>query len=385
MSSHKPSIARNVSSSGKRSIKSDKKKPTEVYNRYLFPMTITNMYNGIKYIITGLQRVEKFGGIYIVTDKNTNALKSIKFGLADNYHVEIDVYVTCMELFPDTNKINKIIDYGIIEGRDEPFILMENMALNLGEYLKTFENNRFDSLTGFTVLLECLKCISFFHSIGFVHRNIKPSSFYIELNDNKSINRMFICDFEGAQRVNLEPSKLGNMSNSLKEIYERRLKEKTCGLKYCPIRQHNPCKPIFKDDIESWFYMGLFFLEGTLPWVKCSNHDEMKVEKAKQKMRDPGNNFYKHAPIRFTTLINHIDNFEESEPINYDFLIDKMEKYIKFLQEEDKNKFELSKDKYIMEAEKYRKNGSVEKGKMKNNGEGKGEQAKCEKKKKAMI
>uniref|UniRef100_A0A0K0EBM6 Protein kinase domain-containing protein n=1 Tax=Strongyloides stercoralis TaxID=6248 RepID=A0A0K0EBM6_STRER len=378
---------KNPNQSGRSSGKSDRKKSNnDILNKYVFPMTIISTYNGNSYYISGLQREGKFGGILVVIDKNTNDYKSIKFGLVDHYHVEVDVFTTCMDLFPDTNRISKIIDYGFVEGKNEPFILMENMGQHLGEYIQTFPSEIFDTLTGMTVLLECLKCIQFLHSIGFVHRNIKPSSFYIELNNDKSIQRMFIADFEGAQRMDLEPSKLGNMNPLLRDIYVRRLKERTSGLKYCPVRQHTPTTPIFKDDLESWFYLGIIFFEGALPWSKCTNNEEEKVLRNKHRLRDPGYNFYKHTPIRYASLLPKIDAFEESAVPDYNLLINKMEKYIKYLSAEDKSKIELTKEPYIEDAEKRRKEELILKDdgkeKKKPAGSGKGSRGKSKKEKK---
>uniref|UniRef100_A0A0N4ZUB2 Protein kinase domain-containing protein n=1 Tax=Parastrongyloides trichosuri TaxID=131310 RepID=A0A0N4ZUB2_PARTI len=384
MTNIKASVRKNVPSSkrhrtSQHSVKETKKQMAELASKYVFPMTITNTYNENKYTVTGIQRQGKFGGIFVVTDKVSNETKSIKFGLSEHYQVEIDVLTTCAELLPDTDKICKFLDYGFIDSKNEPFILLENLSMHLGEYVKTFPHEKFDTTTGMNVLMECLKCIHFLHGIGFVHRNIKPSSFYIELNEDKSIKRMYIADFEGAQRLDLDQAKIGNMNTLLKDLYTRRLKERTCGLKYCPLRQHTASTPIPKDDLESWFYLGIDLLEGTLPWIKYNNNEEEKVVKAKQKMREPNNPFFKHTPIRFASLLPRIDDFGESAPPDYNFLMARLEKYHKYLITDDKAKVELSKDRYIEEAEKNRKEEIIEKidvkGKDKKGGSVKGEKS----------
>jgi serine/threonine protein kinase len=104
------------------------------------------------------------------------------------------------------------------------------------------------------VAADCLMLLREIHSLGLVHRDIKPDNFAV---DHEDATRIYIFDF-GLSSQYISPSG--------KHVSPRTGLSLIGTMRYASIHTHDGQLQSRRDDLESLFYMLLYFTTGTLPW-----------------------------------------------------------------------------------------------------------------------
>jgi serine/threonine protein kinase len=149
------------------------------------------------------------------------------------------------------------------------------------------------------------------HEKGLVHRDIKPDNFLFGLNDMKS--KLYIVDF-GLCKPFIENEKHIEM-------------KKTSGIigsySYASLNAHKYLELSRRDDLESLFYMLLYFLIGTLDWQQLPIEKKDYIENKKADvLKNP------NIPSPLVNYMNYVKKLDFEETPNYDYLID----CLKFVQ-----------------------------------------------------
>ncbi len=163
------------------------------------------------------------------------------------------------------NKKLKNIDgvinmYEYIETPKYNFIIMDLMNNDLEH--KFIKNNKSFNISYILFIgLRILKILNQIHMKGIIHRDIKPHNFLLK-DDN-----IYISDFGLSIKYSI--------NNKLE------LKNKFVGsVKYASINMHLGIPSSYRDDLESLFYVLLYFIkQGNLPWTKEDNIHQIKIKK----------------------------------------------------------------------------------------------------------
>ncbi|CAK5024340.1 unnamed protein product [Meloidogyne enterolobii] len=169
-----------------------------------------------------------------------------------------------------TDYAAKFIEYGKCSSKDLSFHVLV-MAL-LGKSISDLQDKRpkFKFTTG-TVLrigLQALRGIAFLHSIYYVHRDVKPSNFAIDRNNQK---RVYLIDF--------------GLSRSLRKRATKLLRKPRAGVPfrgtpgYCSLNAHKRVELGRHDDLWSLVYMMVDLNNGSLPWFGQENREHAAVLK----------------------------------------------------------------------------------------------------------
>ncbi|XP_035214642.1 uncharacterized protein LOC118188338 isoform X2 [Stegodyphus dumicola] len=149
------------------------------------------------------------------------------------------------------------------------YVVMELQGPNLSELKHSQPSNCFSLSTTLRVGHQILQAIEYLHDAGFVHRDIKPSNFAMgRLPETK--HKVYMLDF-GLARDYLTKDK------------QLRPPRNACGfrgtVRYASVNAHKNRELGRVDDLWSLFYMLAEFIEGSLPWRRLKDRDQVGAMK----------------------------------------------------------------------------------------------------------
>ena len=142
------------------------------------------------------------------------------------------------------------------EGNTVYYLTMERLGPSIDCLHDEFQNG-FSKETFYWFAAESLKRIRDIHSVGILHRDIKPDNFAV---DDCFKNTLYIFDFGLSYYYKKE-----NNKNNAKSIIGT--------LRYASKNSHNNSineshSVSCKDDLESYLYMMMYLYHNDLPWIK---------------------------------------------------------------------------------------------------------------------
>ena len=177
---------------------------------------------------------------------------------------------------------------GFFSDSNNNYLIIELMNNSLKYYKNKLTISQLNDISH-----QIINAISFIHSKGIVHRDIKPDNFLINAN-----NKIKVCDFGFAKQIIVNKKHI-----SIKNI------DKIIGTpNFISVNVHNLIEPTRRDDMESIVYTILYIKE-SLPW---SLDEADKIIVIKKNLLN--NNL---IPDNIKNLLKIIRNLEFSEDINY--------------------------------------------------------------------
>uniref|UniRef100_A0A914I971 Protein kinase domain-containing protein n=1 Tax=Globodera rostochiensis TaxID=31243 RepID=A0A914I971_GLORO len=172
--------------------------------------------------------------------------------------------------------------------------------------------------TAVGVSIQMLNAIEALHSIGYVHRDIKPHNATMGRAGVNEQRLLYLIDFGMARQY-------------LKHGRQRRQRDKVKfrgSLLYAPVSAHLNHDYGRKDDIESWFYVLIDLCKGTLPWEHLTRKREIGEIKCRR-MRDKPYNVRRQAilelmdgcPGEFGCILEHVDTLGFTDQPNYEMIV----------------------------------------------------------------
>lgn len=207
---------------------------------------INNKYKIIEKIGQGC-----FGSIYKGKNIRTNEEVAIKVESIDNDMKLLKNESIIYQYLSNTYGIPSIKWYG----RDEKnYYMVINL---LGKSLQEIKNKHtsFSLKTTIQIGIRIISLLETIHEKGLLHRDVKPDNFLLELNNNKKI---YIIDFGFCR------SFINHQTN--KHISIKKTNSLIGTQTYASINAHDYTELSRRDDMESLFYMLIYFCCGTLEW-----------------------------------------------------------------------------------------------------------------------
>lgn len=198
-----------------------------------------------------------FGDVFSGKDKRTDAPVAIKQEHEGKRHIlkhEYEIY-TAVSQKSDKIAIPKIYWFGYNE-KGCATLVMQQLGKSI-EYLLKKSGGRFRLKTAMMLTIQIFDQLKRLHDTGFVHRDIKPENFLMGLPDSEDANRVFMIDLGLAKRIKTEKMVHIKMTTGRSLIGTAR---------YASIASHIGEEVSRKDDLESLFYMFIYFVKGVLPW-----------------------------------------------------------------------------------------------------------------------
>jgi tau tubulin kinase len=116
--------------------------------------------------------------------------------------------------------------------------------------------------TAVGVGIQCLEALQDLHSIGYLHRDVKPSNIATGRAEIGELQKIYMLDFGMARKYVKED----HPPFTIRHARERAEFRGT--VRYAAISCHIGREQSRKDDCESWLYMLIELTNGRLPWCE---------------------------------------------------------------------------------------------------------------------
>lgn len=248
-----------------------------------------------KYTIISEIGKGSFGKIYQCLDKITNKRYALKIESKNVKNVdgqlqqEYEIYKD----FKDIKNWPKIHDYGHKNGYK--VLVMDLFGENLENVFKN-QNHKFSTDTLFYIAQKMIYCLKIFHGKGYVHRDMKPQNFVVDLISND----IYLIDYGLAKKISSHCS------------YNKSLKGT---VRYASINTHLGIEQSFRDDLYSVGYILLYFALGKLPWQSVSQLHILDKKEGYNKV------LIEKMSIKMEVLIKKVDGPLQQPILSFMFYI----------------------------------------------------------------
>ncbi|KAE8698436.1 Casein kinase I isoform epsilon [Hibiscus syriacus] len=194
-----------------------------------------------------------FGEIYLATHIETGETVAVKIENRQTKHPQLLYEAKLYNILQGGSGIARIKWCGV-NGEDNMLVL-DLLGPSL-EDLFVYCGRKFSLKTVLILADQMITRVEFMHAKGFLHRDIKPDNFLMGLG--RKANQVYIIDFGLAKRYR-DP-------NTNRHIPYRENKNLTGTARYASCNAHLGIEQSCRDDLESFGYVLLYFLRGSLPW-----------------------------------------------------------------------------------------------------------------------
>uniref|UniRef100_A0A8R1I2F6 Protein kinase domain-containing protein n=1 Tax=Caenorhabditis japonica TaxID=281687 RepID=A0A8R1I2F6_CAEJA len=233
-------------------------------------------------------------------------------------------------------------------GRNDKFnyLVMSLQGKNLADLRREAPKQCFSLNTAVRVGMQILNGIREIHSIGFLHRDVKPSNFAMG-RTAQTMRNVYMLDF-GLARQYL---------NAKGEIRSPRSAAGFRGtVRYAAVTAHKNKEMGRQDDLWSLFYMLTEFLQGQLPWRKIKDKDEV----GKMKEEADLNILLEECPDELHLFAAHLKTLGYADTPDYCYLESLLNKIISEndIKWDDPYDWELGYDN-MSTRQKQQTNGNI--------------------------
>uniref|UniRef100_A0A8D0CN38 Tau tubulin kinase 2b n=1 Tax=Sander lucioperca TaxID=283035 RepID=A0A8D0CN38_SANLU len=219
-----------------------------------------------------------FGEIYEVLDQLSQATVALKVESAQQPKQVLKMEVAVLKKLQGKDHVCRFVGCG----RNDRFnyVVMELQGRNLADLRRTMTRGTFSVSTTLRLGKQILEAIESIHSVGFLHRDIKPPR--------------PVAGFRGTVR-------------------------------YASVNAHKNKEMGRHDDLWSLFYMLVEFMVGQLPWRKIKDKEQVGNLKETYDHRL----MLKHLPSEFSTFLDHILTLDYFTKPDYQLLMSVFENAMK--------------------------------------------------------
>jgi serine/threonine protein kinase len=271
----------------------------------LQPYTIVdNRYRIIELLGSG-----SFGQIFDTIDLQTQSPVAIKVSISGKELV-LDRELKVMKHVECCDRAVKVLHSG--KHHSLNYVVMERLGENLTMLRRSFgegEKPKFSLSTSIRLGLQMLECVEAIHKLGYVHRDVKPNNFVINLSNHRQKSNIVvhIIDFGCARRY---------LDDQGQVIPPRSGVGFRGTIRYASINAMEELELGPQDDLWSVFYSIVEFATGELPWVGF----RQKSTVLSLKRSTTNECLVRGLPRELVDFMYHLQGLNYEDEPDYDYL-----------------------------------------------------------------
>ncbi|CAG0916568.1 unnamed protein product [Notodromas monacha] len=280
-----------------------------------------------------------FGEIYEGIDLISKEAVALKLESAKQQKQVLKMEVAVLKKLQGKDHVCRFIGCG----RNERFnyVVMQLQARNLAELRRSQPRGTFSLSTTLRLGVQILRAIENIHEVGFLHRDVKP---IVHIEKNRVIERsnfaMGRAQHLGRKVFMLDFGLARQYTNATGEVRTPRAAAGFRGtVRYASLNAHKNKEMGRHDDLWSLFYMLVEFVNGSLPWRKIKDKEQVGVMKEKYDHRS----LLKHMPSDFRQFLDHVQSLDYWDKPNYALLHGVLERCMKKRGVKDSDPFDWEK------------------------------------------
>ncbi|CAJ0581845.1 unnamed protein product, partial [Mesorhabditis spiculigera] len=162
--------------------------------------------------------------------------------------------------------------------------------------------------TAVSVGIQALEALEDLHSIGYLHRDVKPGNYTIGRRERAELRKVYVLDFglcrkyTNEQAVIRKPRQAAGFRGTVR---------------YAPISCHLERELSRKDDLETWMYMLVELTTGTLPWRSITDPHQVGEFKKRCRSHPYVAELFAGCPAVYESVLRLIDNYRYYDAPNY--------------------------------------------------------------------
>ena len=212
-------------------------------------------------------------------------------------------------------------------------MVMQLLGKSLESILHTLPSKKRSIKTVCMISFQAISIIEHVQSKNFIHRDIKPDNFAVG-EDMTSV--LYLIDF-GLAKTFVDPT-------TGKQIPMREGKKLTGTARYASINALIGIEQSKRDDLESFAYVIVYLLTGTLPWqgIMMKNRDEKYAAILEKKKSISSEELCRNLPKYVELYVSYVKNLKYEEEPDYDYLKGLFEECIRGMGETYDNIYDWS-------------------------------------------
>ncbi|MFH4976194.1 hypothetical protein AB6A40_002903 [Gnathostoma spinigerum] len=191
----------------------------------------------------------------------------------------------------------KIEDKGKME--NFIYVVMTLVGRSLQDLRLCSPCRKFSLGTAVGVGIQCLEALEDLHSIGYLHRDVKPGNYAIGRPELKELRKIYVLDF-GMCR------KYVHDDGTIKK--PRSIAGFRGTVKYAPVACHLKRELCRSDDCECWLYMLIELTKGSLPWRHLKDMHEIGRFKKSCRSEFGLKQLFSNCPREYIDVLRLLDN-----------------------------------------------------------------------------
>ena len=251
-----------------------------------------------------------FGQIYQCLNTKTNEILACKIESINELKPQLYHESKILLLMKNCTGFPTCYDF-ILTDQDK-ILIMDYLGPNLDTIMNKLPSdnniNKFTTKTSLMIMIQAIERLKSLHEKGIIHRDIKPENFVIGPKNKERI--IYLIDFGLSKKISND--KILPTIKADRNIIGT--------MRYISMNTHQGYEQGRRDDLESLFYIIIYFIKGELPWqnIKCKTRQEKynKIFEIKKKVTEDGE-LVEDLPLEMKKILEYILGLNFAERPNY--------------------------------------------------------------------
>ncbi|CAJ0932163.1 unnamed protein product, partial [Mesorhabditis belari] len=247
-----------------------------------------------------------FGAVYKVSDPSGEYALKVE-GVSEAIQVlKMEVFVLNELAQRGGRHFCKIYDKGRFGTFN--YVVMTLVGKSLQDLRKEGPGGHMSLGTAVSVGIQSLEALEDLHSIGYLHRDVKPGNYTIGRVELRELRKVYVLDFGMCRKF----------TNEQGVIRKPRQAAGFRGtVRYAPISCHLQRELCRKDDVETWLYQQVELTTGNLPWKNIQDMNQVGEYKKKCRNQPFVAELFAGCPPIYESVMRLCDNYKYYDAPDY--------------------------------------------------------------------